>query len=124
MAASCAALMISGCRKETCTGGKGGDYALQIYPEHHGDAILGATFFVEFNTQSSPGSVSDFDMKVKAEPGAEFISLENMRCGDYFIYCVGADVDSAASEVVRGGIPYSVADGAGGVVNIIVPVTE
>lgn len=118
------AIVSTGCRKESCSAGKGGNFVFRIHPQHHGDAIPGSTFYIEFNTQSAPGSLSNFDMKVETEPWADFATLENMRCGDYFIYCVGLDVDSATSEVVRGGIPYSISDGAGGVVEILVPITE
>jgi hypothetical protein len=118
------AVVISSCRKDTCNAGKGGSFALQIFPEHHGDPIPGSTVFIEFNSQSSPPSISDFDLKVRGEYGSDHILVENMRCGDYYIYCVGTDWDSTASETVRGGIPYSVAEGAGSTVKIKVPVTE
>jgi hypothetical protein len=124
LAAAGAAVIISSCKKETCNAGKGGSFALQIFPEHHGDPIPGSTVFIEFNTQSSPASISDFDLKLHGESISDYILIENMRCGDYYIYCVGTDWDSTVSETVKGGIPYSVAEGAGGTVKIVVPVTE
>lgn len=121
---ACAAVMISRCKKETCDAGTGGDITFQIYPEHHGDAIRGAAFYVEFNTQSAPGSLSDFDLTVQADSGSAFVTVKSMKCGDYFIYSVGTDVDSLTSETVKGGIPYSVPNAAGSTVKIIIPVTE
>ncbi len=120
----CSVLLFGSCRKESCSAGTGGNYALKIYPQHHGEAIPGSVAYVEFNTQSSPGALSEFDMKAEAEPGSDYISLNNMRCGDYYIYCVGIDDDGITTEIVRGGIPFSVPDGAGGLVKIYVPVTE
>ena len=119
------AASVSGCRKEECNAGVGGDFTLQIYPQHHGEPIPGATCFLEFNAQSSPASASDFDLTVEAGNGSDFIVVKNMRCGDYYISCVGIDVDSASSEIVRGGIPYSISQRAGGeVLKIYVPVSE
>jgi len=124
MTAACATLMIYGCRKETCEAGAGGGYTFEIYPEHHGEAIPGSTCYLEFNTRSSPGSLADFDLKVETDAGSDFITIKNMGCGDYFIYCVGTDMeDSLTSETVTGGIPYSIPPGDGKA-KIKVPVTE
>jgi hypothetical protein len=118
-------IAITGCRKEntnTCIAGTGGDIAIGFSPEHHGDPIYGATVYIEFNTQSSPGHLSDFDLVVEGEANEDHIHAENMKCGDYFVYCVG--YDSSQADIVRGGIPIRVGENGGHHVNFTVPVTE
>ena len=127
--AACVTLMFSGCRKEdtpssqnSCIGGTGGSLDLAIIPQHHGAPIYGATVYIEFNTLSSPGALSNFDLVMVGEEEENHIHVENMKCGDYFIHCVG--YDSTISQVVTGGIPYSIAFDAHGDIDIHVPVTE
>lgn len=117
-------LSVLGCKKkeETCVAGTGGSISFAIFPQHHGATIYGATAYLKFNTQSSPGALSNFDMNVVGEAHESHIHAQNMKCGDYYIYCVG--YDSTISQTVKGGIPYSVASGASGEIDITVPVTE
>lgn len=108
--------------KNPCVAGTGGSLDLAILPEHHGDPIYGATAYIEFNTQSSPGALANYDLIIVGEPDEDHIHLENVKCGDYFIYCEG--YDSTALEVVRGGIPFTISKSAHGDIDIHVPVTE
>ena len=105
-----------------CVAGTGGSLDLAIVPQHHGSPIYGATTYIEFNTQSSPGALSNYDLMVEGEADESHIHVNNMKCGDYFIYCVG--YDSTISMIVRGGIPYSISQSAHGDLDIHVPVTE
>jgi len=119
------AFAFSGCRKEgtpNCVAGTGGKITLVIFPQHHGAPIHGATAYLKYNTQSSPGSLSNFDYQLEGEANEVHVHIENMSCGDYFIYCVG--YDSTISETVKGGIPYSVPLNASGEIDIYVPVVE
>ena len=121
----CLLFIFSGCKKEgtpTCVAGQGGKVTLVIFPQHHGAPIHGATAYLEYNTQSSPGTLSNFDLSIAGEANEEHIHAENMKCGDYFIYCVG--YDSTISQTVKGGIPYSLPASTSGEINVYVPVTE
>jgi len=115
--------ILGGCRKEgteTCIGGANGNVTLSIYPQHHGEAIPGATAYIKFNTRSSPGSLSNFDFKIVGNANEDHIDARDLRCGDYFIYCIGMD----STETVLGGIPYTIPSGTSGVLSVYVPVTE
>ena len=120
------------CRKEnppvvpvnadTCVAGTGGSIDLAIIPQHHGAPIYGATAYLKFNTQSYPGALVNFDLSVEGEPQENHIHVDNMKCGSYYIYCVG--YDSTISQTVRGGIPYVILKSAVGDIDVHVPVTE
>jgi len=112
------------CKKENepvCNAGTGGKTNLAVFPQHHGAPIFGATAYIKFNTQSSSG-VSNSDLTVEGEPGEEHIHVNGLRCGDYFIYCVG--YDSTISMPVRGGIPFTIKSNQTGELDVHVPVTE
>jgi hypothetical protein len=120
-----AAVSLAACRKEgtnDCIAGTGGTITLGFSPEHHGDPIYGATVYIEFNTQSFPGSLSNFDYVVTGEANEDHIHVDNMKCGNYYVYCVG--YDSAFAEVVRGGMSIRVGEHADNHSNFTVPVTE
>lgn len=115
----------SSCRKDgtpDCKPGQGGNATLLVFPQHHGRAINGCTAYVAYGTLSSPGSLSNYNLTVVGEPQEEHIHVEDMNCGDYFIFCVG--YDSTISATVRGGIPFTVSPLQTGEVNVFVPVTE
>ena len=115
-------VVILSCKKENCSAGKGGGVNLMIFPQHHGQAIPGAKAYIKFNSQSSPASLSAFDLTVQGDSDEVQISATNIRCGDYYIYCVGYDTSFA--QTVKGGIPYSIPDYANGEIDMEVPVTE
>ena len=115
----------SSCRKDgtaVCKAGQGGNTTLLVFPQHHGRAITGATAYIAYGTLTSPGSLSSYNLTVAGEPEEEHIHVENMNCGDYFIFCQG--YDSTISQVVRGGIPLTVSPLQTGEIDVIVPVTE
>jgi hypothetical protein len=121
----CSLFIFSGCRKENtpdCVAGTGGKVTLLLFPQHHGQTIYGATAYIKFNSKSLPSSLSDFDMTLEGEENEAHIHAENLKCGDYFIYCEG--YDSTIAEAVRGGIPYTLSSATRGEVNVYVPVTE
>jgi hypothetical protein len=119
---------VSACRKEgavapdtdTCVAGTGGSIDLIIFPQHHGAPVFTDTAYIEFNTQSSPGLLSNFDLVVAGDSGVNHVRVDNMKCGNYFIYCVGRD----SSQTVRGGIPFAISKSATGDINVIIPVVE
>jgi hypothetical protein len=48
--------------------------------------------------------------------------VEGLKCGDYFLFMTG--FDTSIAERVKGGIPYSIAEGTSGTKSVIVPITE
>lgn len=114
------------CRKDgtpVCKPGQGGGNAtLVVLPQHHGHAIPGCTAYVAYGTLSSPGSLSSYNLTVVGEAEEEHVHLEDMNCGDYFIFCTG--YDSSISQTVRGGIPFTLDPLQTGEIDVIVPVTE
>ena len=113
------------CKKEgepTCNAGTGGNISLVIHPAHHGNPIPGATAYIEFNTQSNAGATSNYDLTVHGEASEDHIHVNGLRCGDYFIYCVG--YDSAINQQVFGGIPFVIKPNQSGEIDVHVPVTE
>jgi hypothetical protein len=94
---------ISACKKA----GFGGDATIVAFPEHHGKAIKGATVYIKFNAQDSPGSSSDsYDASVISEGKEDHVHIEGLEQGDYYLYAVG--YDSSISKTVIGGIPFTI----------------
>jgi hypothetical protein len=48
--------------------------------------------------------------------------VQGLKCGDYFLFMTG--FDTSIAERVKGGIPYTIQEGASGIKNVVVPVTE
>jgi hypothetical protein len=115
-------------KEETCIAGNGGTVRLVLFPEHHGEAIpsldnYADSAFIKFNAQDFPGDdPSKYDLVITGAIGSDSVVVENLKCGKYYIYMAG--FDTSIAERVRGGIPYVISEGASGVKNVIVPVTE
>ena len=114
--------------KNNCSAGTGGTFNIVAFPKHHESAIYSRpnyldTAYVKFNTQSFPGtSPSDYDLVIAGEEGEDHVHIENLQCGDYFIYMTGWD--TSHNERVKGGIPYSLPENGPLDVDVVVPVTE
>ena len=124
-----AIILIPACNtKEDCKAGSGGSVTLKLYPEHHTKPIIGSAVypdsaFIKFNTQNFPGdNPAAYDLVIKGDSASNMVTIKDLKCGDYYIYMAGWD--SSIATRVRGGIPYSIADGETGERNIKVPVTE
>jgi hypothetical protein len=108
-------------------GGTGGSTTLIIYPEHHGESIVGTSdyrdsVYIEFNAINFPGyDKSVYDLVRPGESGADHITVSGLRPGKYFIMTTGWD--STINERVSGAIPYTLTATAGEV-ELIVPVIE
>ncbi|WP_276133965.1 hypothetical protein [Polluticoccus soli] len=93
-------------KKDDCVAGKGGDMSIVVFAVHNGDTLLNYaghpdTAFVKYNTATSPGTnPSNFDSYVVSEAGEDHIHLEDLKCGDYFVYRTA--FDSAANKVYTG----------------------
>lgn len=107
--------------------GTGGNTTLVIKPQHHGvpiynDSAYRDTAYLKFNTQSSPGSLSAFDLAVPGiHIGEDHIEVTGLKPGKYYIVATG--FDTAISQRVLGGIPYILTQASGEVI-INVPVVE
>jgi hypothetical protein len=110
-------------KDEACVAGTGGNIAIIAKPQHHGKVVRPYEAWVKYNTNDAPGSAaSNYDQVVAADTSEDHVHIANMKCGDYYIYVHG--FDSAAGQTVRGGIPYTVDEGASGEVEVVVPVSE
>jgi hypothetical protein len=111
----------------TCIAGLGGDITLVVTLQHHGNNITSTTahpdtVYLKYNSANNPGAdLSLYDTYFVGHDGEDHIHLENLTCGQYYIY--GTGFDASASERVAGGIPYTLSD-TSGEVHINVPVTE
>ncbi|MEO8146869.1 MAG: hypothetical protein ABI723_04480 [Bacteroidia bacterium] len=122
------ALSFTSCKKKNdCKAGTGGNVTIVALPQHHGKTIYNQgnypdTAYVKFDTQDFPGAdVSKYDAIFVGDSGEDHVHIENLKCGDYYIYCTG--YDTSISQRVTGGIPYSFSQESGEI-DLAVPVTE
>lgn len=110
-------------KKENCSAGTGGAATLTAYGKHHGKIVTPKSVHVKFNSLEFPGSdAASYDLTIAADTTEDHIEIENLKCGDYYIYMIG--YDTALKETVKGGIPYTVEENASGEINLNVPITE
>jgi len=114
-------------KKDECVAGTGGAVAIAAFPQHHSVPIVSDsahldTAYVKFNTQDFPGEdPSKYDLVIAGEAGEDHVHIENLKCGDYYIWMTG--FDPSINMRVTGGIPYSFTQ-TSGEIDVIVPVTE
>lgn len=115
-------------KEDACVAGGGGTVDLVLFPQHHSEPISGIpgyvdSAFIKFNTREFPGdNPAKYDIVLTGNIGSDSIIVEGMKCGDYFLFMTG--FDTSIAERVKGGIPYTIAEGASGLKNVIVPITE
>lgn len=126
------AALFSSCCKDVdipgsnCIAGKG-DVRVVLFPEHHEEPIPGIlnypdSAFIKFNTNEYPGEAAElYDLVIVGEIGDEFVVVDSLGCGQYFIYMTG--FDTSIAERVKGGIPYFIEENTGNI-EIKIPVTE
>lgn len=124
-------VLFLGCSKKDetlCVAGEGGSCDLILFPQHHEEPIVSQlnyldSAFIKFNTREFPGDdKSKYDLIVVGDLGSDKVIIENLKCGNYFIYMTG--YDQSISERVKGGIPFTISEEFVGTKNIVVPVTE
>ena len=112
---------------ELCNAGTGGAVTLILKPEHHGDPIPSIpgypdTAMIKFNVNEFPGDDPDlYDLVLVGNTGDDFVAVNNLTCGRYYIYMTG--FDESIAERCRGGIPVNITESAG-VQTIKIPITE
>ncbi|MFI5173084.1 MAG: hypothetical protein ACHQFW_11880 [Chitinophagales bacterium] len=111
-----------------CEAGRTGTIKLHLLPEHHGEPIPSQpsypdTAYIKFNATEYPGGddPSLYDLVVTGTSGSFEVVVDNMSCGNYFIFMTGFDV--SISERVKGGIPVTL-HGSDVERSIKIPVTE
>lgn len=125
-------LFISSCSKDVdipgtnCIAGKG-LVRVTLYPEHHEEPIPGIanypdSAFIKFNSSEYPGEAAElYDLVVVGEVGDDFVVVDSLACGQYYIYMTG--FDTSIAERVKGGIPFFIEEKSGSI-EIRIPVTE
>ncbi len=113
---------ISSCTKSKCTAGSGGTLTIVAFPKHHGADTKPLWAFVKFNTKDFPGTNwTNYDLQIAGDTTENHIEIENVKCGDYYIYEMA--FDPAINDTVVGGVPFST-EQTTGEVDINVAVTE
>jgi hypothetical protein len=113
---------VSSCTKNKCTAGSGGTLTIVAFPKHHGADTKPLWAFVKFNTKDFPGTnPASYDLQIAGDTTENHIELENLKCGDYYIYEMA--IDPAINDTVVGGVPFSTEE-TSGEVNVNVAVTE
>ncbi len=121
-------IFFSSCKDKCNEAGTGGSITIAAFPMHHTTPIISSdtypdSAFVKFNTQDFPGTAASvYDLVLEGEAGEDHIHIENLKCGDYFIYMTG--FDTAISQRVTGGIPFHVDENAPSEIDLNIPVTE
>lgn len=122
---ACFILSIFSCKKKeenTCIGGAGGTVTIVAYPKHHGKPVRPSKIYIRYNSKDAPASTSNYDFTKNADTTEDHIEIENLKCGDYYIYAEGYDTSIKAN--VKGAIPYTIKEDATGEIQVNVPVTE
>lgn len=119
---------LTSCKDKCKDAGTGGTITVVAFPLHHSTPIISSdtypdSVFVKFNTQDFPGiAASEYDFVLAGDSGEDHVHIENLKCGDYFIYMTGVDI--TINQRVTGGIPYHVDENAPSEIDLNVPVTE
>jgi hypothetical protein len=116
------------CEKD-CAAGSGGDVTLVLKPMHHNYEIFSSatyrdTAYIKFNATNFPGvDPSLYDIVAIGNSGENFVKVNNLKCGQYFIYMTGFDTSAVWNIRVVGGIPLNFTETEGEKL-VVVPVTE
>jgi hypothetical protein len=118
-------LWVVSCKKEEP--GLGGKVSLILKPQHHGTPIYSQpdypdSAFIKFGQAEFPGdNPSLYDYIKAGNPGDDFVRVDGLKKGQYYIFMTG--LDTAIMQRAVGGIPYKITQEEG-VIQLIVPITE
>jgi hypothetical protein len=124
------ALLVSSCKKEgleKCIAGPGGELTLKVYLQHAEHAVVNLknyrdTIYIKYNTLENPGaSASAYDAVYIGEWPGDFVTIHNLKCGDYYLF--GTGYETVHSYRVSGGIPFSTSQKSGEI-KVTIPVSE
>ncbi len=125
---SCAVLLTATNCKKACMAGSGGEVSITFKPEHHSIPIYGSssyvdTVYIKFNQTDFPGpSPSNYDLIVAGNPNENFVKVNGLKCGQYFVFVVGFDTSAVWNTRVVGGLPIDFSE-TSGEKTVIVPVS-
>lgn len=112
---------------DSCIAGTGGEVTLILKPEHHGEPIPSIpgypdTAMIKFNVNEFPGdNPALYELVVVGNTGDDFVTISNLKCGQYYIFMTG--FDESIAERCKGGIPVYIEE-TGGVKTLKIPITE
>ncbi len=118
-------LMMVSCKKDKP--GLGGNVSLILKPQHHGKPIYNQTdyrdsVFIKFGQAEFPGdNASEYDYIKAGVPGDDFVRVDGLKKGQYYIFMAG--LDTSIMQRAVGGIPYKITQDAGEI-QLVVPITE
>ncbi len=105
-------LIFFSCNKNA---GLGGDATLTVYGAHHSNNIINHagypdTVFLKYNVDEFPGTkVTDYDAFFMGTPPEEFVKIDGLKKGKYFVYMVGRDTAWGATGArVTGGMALKI----------------
>jgi hypothetical protein len=112
-------MLLSSCCKE----GMDGKATIKANVKHHSMVVYGATVYIKFDAKEAPSSLSQYDASFTAGSTEAVVTINNLKCGDYYFYSTG--YDPSIAQNVKGGIPFTIrhADRKKEL-NIDIPVTE
>ncbi len=122
-------LLSVACKKtaDKCVGGSGGNVTLKVYLQHAEHGVVNLknyrdTVYIKYNVKEFPGTdLSVYDAVIIGEWPGDYVSVLNLKCGDYFLY--GTGYESVHGYRVAGGIPFTT-DRKEGEVSLTIPVSE
>ncbi|MBA3900188.1 MAG: hypothetical protein H0X62_08275 [Bacteroidetes bacterium] len=111
------AILFSSCEKE----GVGGKNTLNIFVNHHNQAIPHAVVYIKYGQKEFPGEESNnYDQNITCDSNGE-AKIENLRKGHYYLYSRG--YDESIEMAVTGGVPVEIRQKSGEK-SVNLPVTE
>lgn len=112
-------MLLSSCCKE----GLDGKATVNATIMHHDSLVRGATVYIRFDSKEAAADLSEYDAVYTADAASGTITIQNLKCGDYFFFVKGYHAGNAVN--VRGGVSYSIrhADRKSDI-DITIPVSE
>ena len=90
--------------KKNGTGGKAEIHAMVA---NNSTPIYSSTAYVKFDAHHQPSNpTTDYDLKVEGEATDNHVHIEDLRPGEYYIYCVGTN--TVTNKVVKGGVAVEI----------------
>src|SRR5438105_7888683 len=91
--------------KDKCkdVAGTGGSFTIVAFPKHHSVPIISESLpgypdsaFVKFSPASdfvTTTNPADYNLVLVADSGEDHVHIENLKCGSYYIFMTGWDVN-------------------------------
>lgn len=97
------AFTIFSCKKN----GTGGKADVELHSVHHDDHLKGGTFYIKFGATELPSNpTSNYDLKLTADSDKDYVVVENLLRGDYYIYSEA--YDPAIMAMCKGGLAFKI----------------